>query len=100
MEQGLYPANMDPIVIEILLGKRCKPECNVQEFMKAGHIVVLTSNGGGRQHHGLEPHREEVHDGEVTKGNQEVADSDEDRNFLFEQKRSQHRLDGEFQFND
>jgi hypothetical protein len=74
---------MDPIVIEMLFGKRCKPECDVQEFMKASDIVALTSNRGGRQHHSLEPHREEVHDGEVTASNQEVTDSNEDGNFSF-----------------
>lgn len=65
--------------------------------MKISH-TLLTSDGGRRQHHSLEPHWEEVHDGEITKGNQEIADSDEDRDFLSEQKRCQHGLDGELQF--
>lgn len=90
---------MDPIVIEMLLGKRCNPGCNVRESVGTSHTIVLTGNGGGRQHHGLEPHWEEVHDGEVTKGDQEITGSDQDRNFLFEQKRCQHGLDGDFQFN-
>ena len=63
-------------------------------------MILLTSSGGGRQHNSLEPHREEVHDGEVTKCNQEIADSDEHRNLLCEQERCQHGLDGKLQFDD
>ena len=91
---------MDPSVIEILLGRRCNPRCNVQKLTKTGRAIVLTSNGSRRQRHGLKPHREEVHDGEVAKGDQEITHSYEDRNFLFEQIRCQHGLDGEFQFDD
>ena len=43
----LYPANIDPTVIDIPLGKRCKPGYNVQELAKASHIVALTSDRGG-----------------------------------------------------
>lgn len=68
--------------------------------MKINHITVLTSNGGGRQHHGLKPHWEEEHNGEVAKGDQEITGSDKDGDFLFEQKRCQHGLDSEFQFDD
>ena len=68
--------------------------------LKESHAVALTSDRRGRQHHGLEPHREEVHDGEVAKGDQEIADSDEEGYFLFQQKRCQHGLDGDFQLND
>lgn len=47
-----------------------------------GGTVPLTSDGSGGQHNGLEPHRKEVHDGEVRKCNQEIADPDEDGDFL------------------
>ena len=30
-KEFLYPANMDPVVIAILLGKRCKPKHSVQD---------------------------------------------------------------------
>jgi hypothetical protein len=64
-----------------------------------GHIILLTSGGCGRQHDSLKPHGEEVYDGEVTKGNQEITGPNKDRDFLFEQKLCQNGLDGEFQFN-
>lgn len=48
----------------------------------------------------MEPHRKEVHDGEVAKGNEEIAGSDECRDSLFEQKRGENRFDSDFQFND
>ena len=67
---------------------------------KTRYRTPLTSNGGGRQHHGLEPHRKEVYDRVVTKCDQEIADSNEDGDFLFEEKRCKHRLDDDFQFND
>ena len=68
--------------------------------MWASPTVALTGNGSGRQHHGLKPRREEVHYGEVTKGDQEIAGANKDRNFLFEQKRCQDGFDGEFQLDD
>jgi hypothetical protein len=48
----------------------------------------------------LEPHRKKVHDGEITKCNQEVAHSDEDRDFLFEKKGCENGFNGNPQFND
>ena len=67
---------------------------------KMNHAVLLTSSGSRRQHDSLKPHWKEVHDGEVTKRNQEIADPDEHRNLLFEQERCQHGLDRKFQLND
>lgn len=63
------------------------------------HTILLTSDKGRRQHHGLEPYRKEVHDGEVTKCNQEVAGSNEDRDSLLEQRRRKDRFNGNLQFN-
>ena len=91
---------MDPNDIETLFGKRCIPKQRSATNEKLDQAVLLTGSGGGRQHDSLEPHREEVHDGEVTECNQEIADPDEHGNFLLEQERCQHGLDGKLQFND
>lgn len=64
------------------------------------HVSLLTGSGGRRQHDGLKPHREEIQYSEVTEGDQEIARSEEDGDFLFEQKWREDGLDSKFQLND
>ena len=51
-----------------------------------------TSLARAREEHGLEPGREVVHDREVARRDEEVADADEDGDALLEQERREDRL--------
>ena len=68
--------------------------------MRVSSTIALTGNGSRRHHRGLKPHLEEVRDGKVTKAGQEITGTNEDGNFLFEQKQCQDGFDSEFQFDD
>lgn len=84
----------------MLPGNICRPTREIQELVgRTRHATLLTSDKGRRQHHGLEPNRKEVHDGEVTKCNQEITGSNEDGDSLLEQRGSKDRFDGNLQFN-
>ena len=50
----------------------------------------LTRFACAREEHGLEPRREVVHDCEVAGGDEEIADSHEDRDLLSKEEGCQH----------
>jgi len=84
----------------MLPGNMCRPTREIQELVgRTRDVILLTGDKSRRQHHGLEPYRKEVHDGEITKCNQEIAGSDEDRDPLLEQRGCKDGLNGNLQFN-
>ena len=59
---------MDPIDIETLFGKICRP-CRYQTFWDLGMKTVLTGNGRTGKHDGLEPHGVEVDNSKIASCN-------------------------------